>query len=594
MRRVYNIVSNGVEVQNKNYQMTDITTGGFKAISDLTLPGSLDILLSHGNLRDEELQWRNISVLTNTMLNKMPKTSFIPFSMITVDSSVPLDSVLVSQGPGSKPIWKSKSLVIPDTEIFDVELDDAIILRGTTFVSSNFLNTTILLNQYISSNNSTIESIDFTNDYPWYSHRVKLNVLPVKCPITAIDDATVSVSISGNPATTTPHTFTVVDIFGNARDVKCLIYFFATGVYKMYLSDLGYNKTTDKEIYLSGITLKTSMSENITGSVKNYQVNGLESIVTSKEYALDVWGATSTMTTTIPYKSTVKVIDFNHHFGFLIKNDYLLYGFGTDTKGELNNKPTSKVIDVACGREHAVAILENGSLAVWGSNDYKQITNRPSGNFKKVKCSDYACAAITTTNELIIWGELGFDITKVQLSSLEVKDVVFGDKFMIIQTTDGKLKGYGDDTYGQLTNIPTKAVSKVSAGRFHACSVDTHGVLDVWGSDYHGQKTGYNNTLKYSDVSCGDYFSSAVVSDGRIFSWGNNSSNQVSNTPTGNTYTAVVAKSNNAIGFKDEKAIFTRVYKDNIESGNRLSFQVQFEHESIIMNDVNIQLTQLK
>ena len=67
--------------------------------------------------------------------------------------------------------------------------------------------------------------------------------------------------------------------------------------------------------------------------------------------------------------------------------------------------------------------------------------------------------------------------------------------------------------------------------------------ITSWGWDSDDQVTSTPTGTDFTDIAGGFYHSLALKSDGSIASWGKDDYNQVSNTPTGTGFTAIAAGS---------------------------------------------------
>lgn len=82
----------------------------------------------------------------------------------------------------------------------------------------------------------------------------------------------------------------------------------------------------------------------------------------------------------------------------------------------------------------------------------------------------------------------------------------------------------GDDQYD---------FSKVCAGKYHTCGLDTTGRIRCWGGDDYGQVGNRPLDARWKDLDCGYEFSCAVAEDGELTCWGRDEpgKNQVSTAP---------------------------------------------------------------
>jgi len=163
-----------------------------------------------------------------------------------------------------------------------------------------------------------------------------------------------------------------------------------------------------------------------------------------------------------------------------------------------------KYIDVSLGETHTVAILANsttptyGTISCWGANDASQCT---------------------------VPGTIG---TATVVSA--------GKKHnLAIKYSNSLIKAWGDNTFGQCTNIPSSLISSpvksISAGMNHSAAVKTsNNELFVWGENTYGilniPASVRYTTEKISTGSASEHM--CVITDGgaSIVCWGQNYENQ--------------------------------------------------------------------
>jgi alpha-tubulin suppressor-like RCC1 family protein len=108
-----------------------------------------------------------------------------------------------------------------------------------------------------------------------------------------------------------------------------------------------------------------------------------------------------------------------------------LYGWGWNLYGSVGNGTTdsretpyrifkSRVVNVACGWAHAIALFEDGTMEGWGHNNHSQlgIPNAPSNVLKPTRinipqmeircmfCTCYSSAFITSSGDFYFAGQL--------------------------------------------------------------------------------------------------------------------------------------------------------------------------------------------
>jgi len=247
---------------------------------------------------------------------------------------------------------------------------------------------------------------------------------------------------------------------------------------------------------------------------------------------------TSTASNPFPRKSTNKrwrkVANGKNHT-LAIDNQGYLWSWGNNSSGQLGHGDrTSRITParisnktwtyIAAGRDHSLAIDSNGRLYAFGSNAYGQIGDGTNNN----RLSPVLIDQIDTQ-----W---------IYVSA--------GHDFSIAISDDGELYCWGNNEYSQLgtgdtvlRNVPTKIGIKtwkmVDAGRDHALAIDTSDNLYAWGNNAYGQLgLGNNNTANvptllsgstWKKISAGEFYSLAINSLDKAYGWGNNAYGQLGN-----------------------------------------------------------------
>ncbi|GIO86416.1 chromosome condensation regulator [Paenibacillus faecis] len=243
-------------------------------------------------------------------------------------------------------------------------------------------------------------------------------------------------------------------------------------------------------------------------------------------------------------------------------------------------KVLNNVVSVSSGGKNTAAIKTDGSLWMWGKNYYGQLGNGTTKNsLVPVKVMDNVAAvslggssvtsgytaAIKTDGSLWMWGandygQLGNGTTKDSLIPVKVMDNVASVSLSEFRhaaaiKTDGTLWVWGRNGQGQLGNgttndslVPVKVMDNVTAislGALHTAAVKTDGSLWTWGFNEGGRLgnglKGTKNIIvpeKVMDgavsVSCGGSHTAVVKADGSLWMFGNNDMGQLGIGDTGN------------------------------------------------------------
>ena len=230
--------------------------------------------------------------------------------------------------------------------------------------------------------------------------------------------------------------------------------------------------------------------------------------------------------------------------------------------------PAKSVKYVALGGSHSAAITKDGSLYIWGWNNYGQLgdgttTDRYTpikimDNVASVSLGNSHSAAITKDGSLYMWGyngngRLGDGTTTDRYTPVKIMDNVasanLGDDHSAAITKDGSLYMWGKNDCGQLGDGTTdnktnktrphrvaSNVQSVELGDVHTTVISKDGGLYTWGYNYYGQ-LGNGTTTKSSNpikimndvVSCAGGYNHTVAlkKDGTVYTWGRNNCGQL-------------------------------------------------------------------
>jgi alpha-tubulin suppressor-like RCC1 family protein len=247
-------------------------------------------------------------------------------------------------------------------------------------------------------------------------------------------------------------------------------------------------------------------------------------------------GTTTASASAVAVKGLTNVVqvDGGNQFGLAVKSDGTVWTWGS-VHG-VQTKPQkvaglSNVVQVSAGSSHSLALLSNGTVMAWGTNHD---------------------------------GQLGIGSTKAQATPVlipnlsDVKAVSAGNLSSAALLDNGTVMTWGNNTFGQLgdgsttnSDVPVALsglsnVAQISAGgnsskNGHMLALLTNGTIMAWGDNSSGQLG--NDTYTSSStpvvvggsdplsnvkaVSAGGYFSLALRSDGSVSGWGTNSSREL-------------------------------------------------------------------
>ena len=276
-------------------------------------------------------------------------------------------------------------------------------------------------------------------------------------------------------------------------------------------------------------------------------------------------------------------------------------------------------LQVAAGYAHSLALDAEGNVWAWGDDSQGQLGNGDITGDMTVAAqvttgTAYAAIAAGETHSLALdsdgnlwgWGNNGFGqvgnaapavnaISPEQISTgTRYTAIAAGELHSLALDTDGNLWGWGYNGYGQVgsgsahgdPSTPLRVstgtrYTAIAAGGYHSLALDADGNLWSWGDDRSGQLgNGAPGTVvrapaqvstgtSYNAIAAGSTHSIALDTEGTLWSWGDDGSEQLGNgaatgdvivpTPvtTGTTYVALAAATGYSITLDSDGNLWT-------------------------------------
>ncbi|XP_027863673.1 RCC1 and BTB domain-containing protein 1 [Xiphophorus couchianus] len=210
-------------------------------------------------------------------------------------------------------------------------------------------------------------------------------------------------------------------------------------------------------------------------------------------------------------------------------NGYSQLGNGTTNPGFsavaiTTNLQNKKVMEVACGSHHSLALTHDGEVFAWGYNNCGQVGSGSTANqpYPRKVCSS-------------LQGKTAVSITCGQASSMALVD-------------NGEIYGWGYNGNGQLgtgnngnqlspcrlTTLQGLCIQQIVSGYGHCLALTDEGLLYAWGANTYGQLGTGNKNNHLSPVqimadkervveiaAChSTHTSAAKTSSGKVYMWG--------------------------------------------------------------------------
>lgn len=200
------------------------------------------------------------------------------------------------------------------------------------------------------------------------------------------------------------------------------------------------------------------------------------------------------------------------------------------------------------------AIIDNGSIAVWGSDsdggfiDDEIVDLDGSANnltIQSIVSNEAAFAAIRSDGSVITWGSEyhGGDPTRQDFTSIDFDGVGNNAQVVSLHSTnnafsailsDNSVVAWGGDIDGDYNDgniVPGGTTATSIASTFHAfAAIETDGTVQTWGDPTMGGNSagidwnGSSNNLDVVEIFATDYAFAALRDDGSVVTWGNNES----------------------------------------------------------------------
>lgn len=198
---------------------------------------------------------------------------------------------------------------------------------------------------------------------------------------------------------------------------------------------------------------------------------------------------------------------------------------------------TQKFHAVALGRDDAVLIRRDGTLAAFGKN--APITSVPAGSYSTVAVASVHAVAIADDGTLTTWG---WDSPPSNPSLTGLLNAPEGGPFKAVGARvfyslalheDGTLYGWGHGANGtdvldgwtatpedpDIVYIPDQTFKAIAAGNVHALAIRPDGTVTGWGNGTGGALQPPTH-VRFKAVAAGWGFSIGLSTDGTLWGWG--------------------------------------------------------------------------
>jgi hypothetical protein len=211
----------------------------------------------------------------------------------------------------------------------------------------------------------------------------------------------------------------------------------------------------------------------------------------------------------------------------------------------------SNVVAIAGGGYHSLALESNGTVVAWGAGK----TNNPShfpdygqsivplglGNVVAVAGGLYHSLALQGNGKVVAWGYNGYGQTNVPQGLSNVVAIAGGGYHSLALQSNGKAVAWGYNFFGQ-TNVPPglSNVMAIAGGIETSLALQSNRTVVAWGDNGEGQTNVPPGLSSMVAIAGGDEHSLALLSNGMVMAWGYNGNGQT-NVPPGLSNVVAIA-----------------------------------------------------
>lgn len=273
----------------------------------------------------------------------------------------------------------------------------------------------------------------------------------------------------------------------------------------------------------------------LKGNVKEISTGSTFSVGVDNDGTVYVWGHTKIsnkidVAKDVPSKKEMgKVVSvaagFDHAVALNDKGE--LFCWGSDRMGqgkipmEIKRK---KIRQIAAGYQISYALTESGEVFAWGNenlNDIRLTKRNGNSNIAKISVANTTLMAVTNDGEVRHLGSQNSEVSNVPEDLGKVKDIATTADACLALLEDGSLRIWGkaNKSEREIPEISGK-IKSMYGGRYHLTVLTEEGDVYSWGSNKKGQTDVPSKAQNIKEIYGGSYQNYAVAESGDIVTWG--------------------------------------------------------------------------
>jgi hypothetical protein len=274
------------------------------------------------------------------------------------------------------------------------------------------------------------------------------------------------------------------------------------------------------------------------------------------------WGQANNIVVEVPgdLSKVVSIAAGNLH-AVALKSDGTVVAWGDNEIGQTDvPEGLCDVAKIAAGYQHSLALKNDGTVIGWGDNQSGElIVPENLGDVVDICAGSSYSMALRGDGSVVFWGN--YHNVSGFMDYFGVRSIAAGSGFALMLKNDGTVIAAGPDTWGGVLGLPAEVTSSgsrvtaIAAGVGHGVALKNDGTVVSWGgypndaSDKILPMVAPVGLVNVTAIAAGMFHCIALKSDGSVVAWGRNAQGQC-DVPDGLTKVTAIAAGGNSFALQ--------------------------------------------